>query len=95
MYGLDVSEFRTANEKAARLVEAEIECVEQARQFGEPDARVIAGRMSGPELHQLLDETASYQGIKTGDDAAKIRCFWEQPISKRWVWLQSTVDDST
>ena len=34
---------------------------------------------------------ASHQDIKTGDDAAKRRCFWEQPDSSRWVFLLSTV----
>ena len=38
MYGLDVSEFRTASEKAAQLSEAEIKGVEQARQLENPDA---------------------------------------------------------
>ena len=40
MYGLDVSESSTADEKAARLPEAEIKGVEQAGQLKNPDARV-------------------------------------------------------
>ena len=92
MHGLDVSEFRTANEKAGRLVEAEIECLEQAWQLENPDARVTLVEVSGPLLGNC---SASYQGIKTGDDAEKRRYFWEQPISSRWVWLQSTVGDTT
>ena len=92
MYGLDVSESRAAGEKAARLTEAAIQGVEQARQLKNPDARVVLEEASGALLANC---SASYQGIKSGDDAAKRRYFWEQPISKRWVWLQSTVDDTT
>ena len=92
MYGLDVSEFRTSGEKSTRLVEAAIQGVKQARQLRNPDARVVLEEVSGA---LLTDCSASYQGIKTGDDAAKRRCFWEQPVSNRWVWLQSTVGDTT
>ena len=92
MYGLDVSESRTAGEKAARLPEAEIKGVEQAGQLKNPDARVVFEEMSGK---LLASYSVSYQGIKTGDDAAKRRCFWEQRISNRWVWLQTTVKDTT
>ena len=41
MYGLDVSESRTAAEKAARLIEAEVKGVEQAQQLENPDAVVV------------------------------------------------------
>ena len=40
MYGLDVSESRTAGKKAKALREADIKGVEQARQLENPDARV-------------------------------------------------------
>ena len=92
MYGLNVFEFRTASEKAKALREAEIKGVEQARQLENPDAVVTLEEISG---NLLADCSASYQGIKTGDDAAKRRSFWEQPISNRWVWLQSTVAETT
>ena len=92
MYGLDVSESRTAGEKAVQLLEAEIKGVEQIGQLQNPDSRVVLEEIAG-EL--LASYSASYQGIKTGDDAAKRRCFWEQPISNRWVWVQTTVNDTT
>ena len=91
MYGLDVSDFRTAVEKAARLPMAELKGVEQARQLANPDVRVALEEVSGDLLE---DNAASYQGIKTGDDAAKRRYFWEQPVSNRWVGMQSTVDET-
>ena len=92
MYGLDVSGSQTASEKAARLRRAAIHRVEQRQQLKNPDARVTLDQASG-EL--LMKHVASYQGIKTGDDAAKRRCFWEQPDSHRWVFLQSTVAETT
>ncbi len=92
MYGLDVSESRTAGEKAVQLLDAEIKGVAQVRQLQNPDSRVVLEEIAG-EL--LAGYSASYQGIKTGDDAAKRRCFWEQPISNRWVWVQTTVNDTT
>ncbi len=92
LYGLDATEARTAGEKAARLLVAELKGTEQDRQLENPDARVALEEVSGALLANC---SASYQGIKTGDDAAKRRCFWEQPISNRWVWLQSTVSDTT
>ena len=46
MYGLDVSESRTASEKAAQLREAEVKGVEQARQLENPDARITSEEAS-------------------------------------------------
>ena len=92
MYGLDVSDFRTAGEKAKWLREVGLQSVKQARQLQNPDARVVLGEASG-EL--LTKHVASYQGIKTGDDAAKRRYFWEQPNSSRWAYLQGTVTNTT
>ena len=91
MQGLDVSESRTASEKAKALQEANIKGFEQFRQLDNPDARVALEEVSGDLLG---DNAASYQGIKTGDDAAKRRYFWEQPVSNRWVGMQSTVDET-
>ena len=39
--GVDVSEPRTAAEKAAQLLTAEIKSVEQAKQLGNPDAVIV------------------------------------------------------
>ncbi len=89
MYGLDVSESRTAREKAVRLAKADIAGVEQALQLENPDSRVALAKISGS---LLVEQVASYQGLKSGDDAAKRRYFWEQPPSDRWVYVQSTVD---
>ena len=91
MYSLDVSEFPTAYEKAVRLRAAEVQGIEQARQLKNPDSQVTLQEASGELLRMHV---ASYQGIKTGDDAAKRRCFWEQPGSDRWSYVQGTVADT-
>ena len=91
MHGLDVSESRTARDKAAQLTDATIQSIEQARQLGNPDARVTLEETSA----QLLEQHATaYQGISTGDNPAKRRFFWEQPKSSRWAYFHSTVGDT-
>lgn len=75
MYGLDVSEFRTASEKAGRLVEADIEGIEQARQFENPDA-VVRFKLS--DSTKVLSRYARCnQGIGTADAARFICKAWE------------------
>ena len=56
MRGLDVSNFRTASEKAARLRGAETLSVEQAQQLMNPDARVT---LELPSSEALLGEVRS------------------------------------
>ena len=92
MHGLDVSESRTAGEKAVRLIEAEVKGVEQAKQLKNPDATVAFEEVTGNFLENYSD---SYQGIKTGDDAAMKRFFWEQPTHGYWVWLQGNIEGTT
>ncbi len=87
--GLDVSEPRTAAEKAARLLTAEIKSVEQATQLENPDARVAFDEVQGDLLE---DYAISYKGITTGDDPKYRRSFWDfdkQP--KGFALFQSTV----
>lgn len=88
MHGLDVSESRTSGKKAKALRQVEIKGVEQARQLENPDARVALEEVSG----ELLEKYASaHQGISTGDNLARRRSFWEQPLSDRWDYFYSTV----
>ena len=91
MHGLDVSESRTARDKAAQLTGATIQSIEQARQLGNPDARVTLEETSAELLEQ---HATAYQGISTGDNPARRRLFWEQPKSIRWVHFHSTVGDT-
>ena len=89
MYGLDVSDYRTAGEKATWLSRVEIKSVEQARQFENPDARV-----SFDNFHNapLLADTANYgKGSTTGDAPRFLLYCWEFPtITDQHVkWLNS------
>ena len=72
--GVDVSKPRTAADKAAQLLTAEIKSVEQAKQLENPDARVAFDEVQG----DLLENYAiSYKGITTGDDPKYRRTFWD------------------
>ena len=84
MYGLDVSESRTASEKAAQLREAEVKGVEQARQSENPDFRIT---FSMQEIGALLNDVAEcYQGIVTGDIERFARKLWEVILQDaKWV----------
>ena len=84
MYGLDVSDFRTAIEKAARLPMAELKGVEQVRQLKNPDFRIT---FSTQEVGALLNEVAEcYQGIVTGDIERFTRKLWEVILQgAKWV----------
>ena len=92
--GLDVSEPRTAADKAAGLLTAEIKQVEQARQFENPDARVA---LEDAEDIALLEKHANaFQGIASGDYPHFGRYYWELSIvdGKEWVFQQSTIKDT-
>jgi len=87
--GVDVSEPRTAAEKAALLLTGEIKSVEQAKQLENPDARV------GFEEFQslpLLSEVADYgKGSTTGDGPRFLMHYWEFPaiFENQVYWLNS------
>ena len=89
--GLDVSEFRTANEKAARMKAANILAVDQARQLKNPDARVVLAEMRG---HKSLATFArSVQGVTTGDNPRFIQRHWEHFMDEGdWIYLQSACE---
>ena len=91
--GMDVSELRTAAEKAAGLLTAEIKSVEQAKQLENPDARIVLERIDNSKL--LCNNVNSYQGVKTGDDLRYRLKYWEIEIhSKIWLPFQGTVKET-
>ena len=93
MYGLDVSEFRTAGEKEKALREAEIKGVEQSRQLGNPDAVVTLEEIQGQEL--LADYAVSLAGVLNGDTSRFEGCFWEiTQLGDVWAFEQSTVQSA-
>ena len=93
MYGLDVSESRTAGEKAGQLREAEVKGVEQARQLENPDARVVLE----PSSHGvLLEKYALAPNGMHGGDSWRFRFFfWEVLLGHpTWRNFQTAVNDT-
>jgi len=88
--GVDVSEPRTAAEKAAGLLTAEIQSVPQAKQLENPDLRMA---LVEADDMPLLEVYCSFcNGMQTGDYPRFGRCFWEFPEhNSNWVFYQSTV----
>jgi hypothetical protein len=89
--GLDVSEPRTAAEKAVGLVGGEIKSVEQGKQLGNPDAIISLDKISE---HKFLLDFAEYaHGMAPGDTAAFTRKFWEVTTNqKKWKFMASSPD---
>ena len=90
MHGLDVSESRTAGEKAKALREAEIKGVEQARQLKNPDARIALEDQAS--LSFLAGYANALVGLQTSDDTRFVAAFWEQEFINKSIWeyMQST-----
>lgn len=88
--GVDVSEPRTAAEKAEQLVAAEVKRVQQERQLENPDARLAFDEVQG----ELLEKYAqSYIGQRSGDGPRFILYHWElSSISTGWELFGTTVD---
>ena len=73
--GVDVSELRTAAEKADQLIVMDIKSVNQARQLDNSDAIVQIENMAEAKF---FGEIAScFQGTSTGDNPQFINLFWE------------------
>ena len=93
MHGLDLSEFRTAREKAGQLVEAGIEGVEQARQLENPDTRIA---LDVSPHGMLLEHYALAPNGMHGGDSSRFRfLFWEVPLdSTIWRYFQATIHET-
>jgi len=90
--GVDVSEPRTAADKAAGLIIAEIKQVGQARQLENPDARVaLEDEVDLPLLSKFADGLV---GLQTSDDPMFLSALWEHgSIDKNvWEYMQATPD---
>lgn len=93
MHDMDVSEFRTASEKAANLTRTAIRSVKQARLLDDPDA-TISNDPDGGSARLALCASA-HQGIATADNHSFTLCFWELAfIANHWVCLQSSPVDN-
>jgi hypothetical protein len=82
--GLDVSEPRTAAEKALGLLTAEVKSVEQGRQLENPDARI--GFYEQEDGGHIVEVAECYQGLVTGDIERFTRKHWEVDVSNsKWL----------
>ncbi len=90
--GVDVSEPKTAADKAAALLGAEVKSVEQAGQLGNPDAIISLDEIANSGL---LSECVAYSnGIQAGDSSRFIFQFWEIRLGGDWVGIQTPVNRS-
>ncbi|MCP1715428.1 hypothetical protein J2T58_001293 [Methanocalculus alkaliphilus] len=91
--GLDVSEERDAAGKAESLLDAELKCIEQKKQFNNPDSRILIEQGSKSEL--LLKYTTPYIGLHVGDWERFRREFWDSTYpSELWQKMQNAVPNS-
>lgn len=89
--GLDVSEEKTAAEKAQQLPVVEVKSVKQVKQLENPGCLITFEVIEGQRLER---HGKCVQGIKTGDDGKVRRCFWEVEINRvNWTYYQSTFDE--
>ena len=96
MYGLDVSEHRTADEKALWLRGTELSGVSQMLQLDNPDTIILLER--NQEELSISEYATCYQGTSTGDNACFVRMFWEcncEHIRDRFRYFQSPSAEST
>ena len=92
--GLDVSEERTAADKAQQLPVVEVKSVEQVKQLENPDARVAFGEAEGALLRAYGN---AWQGIASSDYPRFGANFWElKNIDEKsgWVFHQSTTNSN-
>lgn len=87
--GVDVSEPRTASEKAAGLLTGEVKSVAQSKQLENPDARVALEEAE--ECGYLSQVAKDCSGCLTSDGERFYRYSWEPKLNGLWVPLQSTV----
>jgi hypothetical protein len=87
--GVDVSEPRTATEKATQLLSTEIKSVDQAKQLENPDAIVSFKYI---DTNNLIGNFAScWQGLVTADDNKFLNKYWEvdwDDLGQVWEKIQ-------
>lgn len=87
--GVDVSEPRTAADKASKLVSTEIEGVMQSKQMDNPESRVILGLTSSGMF--LKEIAKSHLGICSGDYSRFGRVHWEiDSTNSDWAFQRSS-----
>ncbi|MET4694988.1 Eco57I restriction-modification methylase domain-containing protein [Endozoicomonas lisbonensis] len=90
--GLDVSALKTTAEKAEKLLSATVKGVGQAKQLGNPDARISLDEEANFSL--LSEYGDGLVGLQTSDDPMFVAAYWE--VKNRdpdiWEYMQSTPD---
>ena len=91
--GVDVSEPRTAAEKSAQLLTAEVKSVNQANQLENPDVRVVLDAVGDTELLEMI--ASGLQGVSSADYPRFGRFYWEIDFIDgiNWIFQQSTVKE--
>lgn len=88
--GLDVSEERTAADKAQQLPVVEVKSVEQLKQLENPNSLIAFVERATGELLQLKASTLA--GAYAGDGTRFLRQYWEVASNNDdWEWNQTTV----
>lgn len=92
-YGLDVSESKSAEEKASLLLVNEIKQVLQVTQKNNSDARIV---LEENQSRVLLSRYAQgLAGILNGDSPRFLHLYWELPIKNSYWSFQQTTNDTT
>jgi hypothetical protein len=91
--GIDVSEPRSAAEKAKQLLTGRIKIVEQAKQLDNSDSIV---QLDDHTAEFLFTSFAScFQGTSTGDNPRFVGSFWEfGVIAEPWKFMESVSHES-
>ncbi|CAA9891064.1 N-6 DNA Methylase [Candidatus Methylobacter favarea] len=91
--GVDVSELRSAVEKAKQLLTTEIISVKQSKQLDNPDCIV---QLNEHTAEALFASFASYfQGTSTGDNPRFVGSFWEiGVIAEPWQFMETVSNES-
>ena len=86
--GVDVSEPRSAAEKASGLLADDVKSVEQWKQLENPDARIALDNSS--EFALLTQYASGLQGISPADAPRYGRNYWEfSCLGNDWIFWQS------
>lgn len=81
--GVDVAVPKTAADKAAALLSAEVKSVDQGVQLENADMRIsFAKRVEGDHISTVAE---CYQGLVTGDIERFTSKLWEVPVGQNWV----------
>lgn len=73
--GLDVSELKSADEKACALITSPTHTISQKEQLGNTDSIISIEQLQRGET--LSDYADSVEGLSTGDKERHLFCFWE------------------